>query len=187
VDSTRNRQTVSILFIDPDGAQQYLDDLRRWFTVAVAGTANEGAQLLAELRPALVIAELGLDDRDGVAICRAAKALHQSAAVLAIISIPEMAPDALNAGCDGILLKPFATNVLYALVGQWLRPHDAPVPLPQSWPDVARGTTVVWPSVRCPHCRKGNCVSFDAISERRLWYACLHCRRVWVGPRIDQR
>ena len=58
-------------------------------------------------------------DADG--IVRAAKGLHVPATVLVMTTEVNSVPTLLEAGCDAVLLKPFAPNLLYTRVGRLLR------------------------------------------------------------------
>jgi glutamate dehydrogenase/leucine dehydrogenase len=47
---------------------------------------------------------------------------------------------------------------------------------------VSDGTNVVFNDANCPSCDQAGIVGFDAASHRRMWYACLACSGVWMGP-----
>jgi len=95
--------------------------------------------------------------------------------VLATTSEPALVPEALKAGCDGVLMKPFAPNLLYTRVGRLLRMREQEL----------NGTNVVCHDAVCPSCGRGGGVGFDAASHRRMWYACLPCSHVWVARHLD--
>lgn len=180
-----------MLLVDPDG-DRYLPSLRARFEVSAVGSIEQAVRALRTFHPAVVVTELVLPDGDGVSICREAKAYGANPSVLATTSVPELVPDALIAGCDGVLLKPFAPNLLFTRLGRlsqlrskvqtqramwdrattaYLRKH------PQQ---LSSGTNIVWPDRDCPSCGHRGVVSFDAASYRRTWYACLPCRNVWL-------
>ena len=48
----------------------------------------------------------------------------------------------------------------------------------------ARGGTATLRSI-VDGSREGNAVSFEFSSYRRMWYACLACEHVWLGPRQE--
>jgi hypothetical protein len=113
--------------------------------------------------------------------------------VLATTSVPERVPEALIAGCDGVLLKPFALNLLFTRIGRLLRLRSkalseramwrrAPVAhLRERSHEMPWSTNIVCPDLDCPSCGRRSVVRFDAASHRRMWYACLPCRHVWLA------
>jgi DNA-binding response OmpR family regulator len=156
---------ASVLFVDPESAGLYLPALRTRFEVTVVSTESQALRALRTFQPTMVVTELALAEGDGVSICRQAKAFaRQPPAVLAMTSVPERVPDVLAAGCDGVLIKPFAPNLLFARIGRLLKQR-----------------AVIAEAGVCPTCGRGGVVSFDVISRDRSWYACVPCRRVWVG------
>jgi DNA-binding response OmpR family regulator len=101
----------------------------------------------------------------------------------------------LVAGCDGILLKPFAANLLYARIGRLLRTRAEQLQFRACRGDGASDvsprlealatTNRTWQDTACPSCRNGGAVSFEFSSHRRAWYACLWCKKVWLGKRQE--
>ena len=93
---------------------------------------------------------------------------------------------ALKAGCHAVLLRPFAPNLLAARLGRLSR--EIPT-TPNALRGLAAlqlvGTNRVWPDTQCPTCHAGGAVSFEFSSYRRMWYACLGCDHVWLGPRQE--
>ena len=186
-------ERVSILFVDPAGAELYLPSLRAQFEVTAVASAEQAIRALRAFQPAIVITELALADGDGALVCRQAKAFPVNApSVLATTAVPESVPEALLAGCDGVLLKPFAPNLLFGRIGLLLKQRAAlrtramwqrasTVRHPDSPPRPIEGTNIVWRDASCPSCGHGRVVSFDAAERRRLWYACMPCRNVWKG------
>ena len=185
---------VSILFVDP-GADVFLPVLRRRFEVTAVSSEAQAIRALKAFQPTLVITELTLPDGDGVSVCRQSKAGESGVTlVLATTSDPERVPAALKAGCDGVLMKPFPPNLLYARIGRLLRIRAKELKDRAMWQrakstfliDHARhamaGTNVVCHDAVCPACGQGDGVSFDAASHRRMWYACLPCGNVWMAP-----
>lgn len=170
-------ERASILFVDPGVAEQYLPSLRTHYEVSAATSADQAIRALRAFQPELVITELVLPDGgDGLSVCREAKALAMHPpSVLMLTPEPARAPDAIIAGCDGVLLKPFAPNLLYARMGRLLRERAAAVG------PVAGGTNVVCDAVSCPSCGRSGAVSFDAAGHGRAWYACTTCRNAWLA------
>jgi DNA-binding response OmpR family regulator len=60
---------------------------------------------------AIVLTELQLPDGDGVELCRVVKSVRRMAVVLVCTNDAARVPRALMAGCDSVLLKPFAPNL----------------------------------------------------------------------------
>ena len=185
---------VSILFVDP-GADSFLPFLRRRFEVTAVSSEAQAVRALKAFQPTLVITELALPDGDGVSVCRQSKAGESGVTlVLVTTSDPERVPAALKAGCDGVLMKPFAPNLLYSRIGRLLRMRAKDLQDCAMWQrarsalliehahHVTAGTNIVCRDAICPSCRQGGGVGFDAASHRRMWYACLPCGRVWMAP-----
>jgi DNA-binding response OmpR family regulator len=189
-------ETTSILFVDSYAAGLFVPSLRTHAEVTAVLSEDQAGRALSTIRPALVVTELELPEGDGVAVCRRAKALGPNPpSVLVTTARVDLVPDALAAGCDGVLLKPFVPNLLYARIGRLLRQRARALHEKMMWQRadsvfqiehsqaVTNGTNVVRPDTPCPSCGQGGAVSFDAAGYRRLWYACLSCRHVWLGPR----
>jgi DNA-binding NarL/FixJ family response regulator len=72
-----------------------------------ATTGREAVQLVAELRPALVLLDVQMPDLDGVAAAKAIRQAHPATAVVMLTSFAEDAQlyAALDAGVIGYLLK----------------------------------------------------------------------------------
>lgn len=149
---------------------------------------------LRVFQPTLVITELALSDGDGVSVCRRSKAFPVNPpAVLVTTSVAERVPDALLEGCDAILLKPFAPNLLHTRIGRLLRQRAKVVQHRALWQAAGtiyrtekshlapNGTNVVCKDASCPSCGQGGVINFDSAGLRRMWYACLPCRKVWLG------
>jgi DNA-binding response OmpR family regulator len=176
----------------------YLPQMRQDLCVTAVDTWEAAMAVLPRQSPALVITELDLPGGAGEEICRAAKSLAHPATVLVTTSLAERAPSALMAGCDAILLKPFAPNLLYARIGRLLRRSvelrlrgqqqsaKASYLLKQSTL-LSKGTNRTWPSTHCPYCQHLGVTSFDHASYRRDWYACLACGKVWMAKRQDDK
>ncbi len=179
---------TDVLFVDTDiAAAMYGPSLREKYRVHTAGTWETARQHLTRNPPALVITELALGGTSGVDVCRQAKALPVPSTVLVTTSDVSHVPDALEAGCDGVLLKPFAPNLLHARIGRLLRGRLTDLRL-HAHARVAPGSTGtnrLWPQTACPSCNHEGVTSFEFSSHRRSWYACLHCKQVWVGKRQE--
>jgi DNA-binding response OmpR family regulator len=152
------------------------------YEVEAVTTVEAATRAVSSLRDGLVLTEFDLPDGDGVDVCLAAKQASPAVVVLVSISDATRVPRVLNAGCDSVLLKPFAPNLLYARLGRLTRDLGARRASPLRG-GAAGGTNQQWPAVACPTCGVAGAVSFDATSLRRAWYACLACEHVWIGRR----
>ena len=171
---------TDLLLVDTDIATaMYGPSLREKYRVHSAATSEAALQMLTRTQPALVITELGLRNTCGVELCRHAKALPVPSTVLVTTSDATRVPEALEAGCDGVLLKPFAPNLLHARIGRLLRGRAAGAGRQPP------GTNRVWPQMACPNCNREGVTCFEFSSHRRSWYACLKCKQVWIGQRQE--
>jgi DNA-binding response OmpR family regulator len=188
-------ERTSILLVDPDAAETALPGLRGRYEVTSAASEEQAVRALRTFRPSLVVTELALADGDGVSVCRASKACDENPPlVLAMTAAPERVPEVLIAGCDGVLMKPFAPNLLYTRIALLLRQRSKALRERVFWErarsthlieqsrTLMAGTNVVCHDACCPSCEQTGIVNFDSAGLRRAWYACLPCGKVWLGP-----
>jgi len=119
------------------------------------------------------------------------------ATVLVTTTDVEKIPDAILAGCDAVLLKPFAPNLLFARVGRLVRSRSTELRyravrqrakshhLHERSDLLLAGTNQQWPNTHCPYCMHQGVTSFEFTSYRRAWYACLDCKKVWLAKRQE--
>ena len=179
---------TDVLLVDTEmAAAMYEPSLGEQYRVHTAVTWEAARQQLIRNPPVLVITEMALGGTSGGDVCRQAKALPVPSTVLVTTSDVSRVPDALEAGCDGVLLKPFAPNLLSARVGRLLRGRLADLRLHAQGRLVpgGSGTNRLWPETACPNCNHKGATSFEFSSHRRSWYACLRCKQVWVGRRQE--
>jgi len=178
-----------------DATDRFAPALRASFAVTVASTPAEATAFLARTPPALVVTRLAADDPAGLALCVKAKQCSTPVTVLVTTTDPATVPDALIAGCDGVLLEPFAPNLLYARIGRLMRERAANSKLyardssthPAHVPAyAARGTNRFWPGEVCTSCGVSGITSFEFSGRRRAWYACTRCRSVWLARRLEE-
>jgi DNA-binding response OmpR family regulator len=179
-----------LLVEDEVTAAVHAQVLRATYRVATTVNPDVATQYVAKGTPALVVLDLDTVG-DGKAICRAAKAAALPPTTLVIASHADAVPEVLAAGCDAVLLKPFAPNLLYSRVGRLLRDRANRLRARPRTSDGSNGseplatTHRVWPETSCPTCSRPGAVSFEFSSHRRAWYACLGCKGVWVGKRQE--
>jgi two-component system KDP operon response regulator KdpE len=90
-----------------------------------AGTGAEALEKLAEFKPDLVILDLGLPDMDGVDITRQIREVSSiPIIILSVRSSESNKIEALDAGADDYLTKPFSMGELLARVRVVLRRND---------------------------------------------------------------
>jgi DNA-binding response OmpR family regulator len=178
-------------------AAQYLSQLREQYRVTSASNAAGALHMLGRTAPSLVVTELDLSDGPAEEVCRRAKALNTPATVLVMTPQAERVPSALAAGCDAVLLKPFAPNLLYARLGRLLRARSIELRmrahrqqakaahLKEQVELLAAKTNREWPNTHCPYCQHRGVTSFEFTSHRRSWYACLSCNKVWIAHRQE--
>jgi DNA-binding response OmpR family regulator len=171
--------------------------LRGSYHVATTTSLDVARQFLRRQAPGLVITELDLAGGDGVEVCREAKRLTVPPPVLVTTVNTDRVPDALLAGCDGVLLKPFAPNLLFARIGRLVRARSEMLRargrnqglktahLADRSEALLGGTNRIWPNTHCPYCNHGGVTSFEFCSHRRAWFACLECKKVWIAKRLE--
>jgi DNA-binding response OmpR family regulator len=152
--------------------------LRSSYRVVVSSSVATARAFLGHNGWAVIVLDLDLSDGAAIDLCRAAKALPKPPSVLVTTAQVERVPDALEARCDGVLLKPFAPNLLVARIGRLIRARSAPT-------HTGDGTNRFWPTSACAHCDAQGVTSFEFASHRRSWYACLQCKNVWLGKRQE--
>ena len=179
LDQTR----VDLLLLDTETANANIAQvLRSTYSVATSSSVHVAREFLRRSRPAMIITELDLADGAGTDICRDAKALPDAPTVLVTTDSAERVPSMLQAGCDAVLLKPFAPNLLCSRVARLMR-ERAQRKVGVS--PALSGTNQFWADVHCPYCDHQGVTSFDFTSHRRAWYACVTCSRVWLGRRRE--
>jgi DNA-binding response OmpR family regulator len=185
-----------LLFVDTDPvtrrcAQADVGGFRSVITPTIDGARR----ILSQFAIAGMVTDAVLSDGSGIELCRSTKASSRATSVLIMTADPECAPDAIDAGCDGVLLKPFSPNLLFARLGRLLRARGpdvrqighhnrwqagSPTPRP-----LARTTNQYWSKDSCPHCQHLGVTGFEFSDHRRAWYACLACRKVWTARRHE--
>jgi len=150
-----------------------------------AHTTGEAVRLIETARPRVVAIDWDVPEIDAAHVCTVALKFPLTG-VLATMNRPDTAPPALKAGCHAILLKPFAPNLAVGRLGRLARELPAtPAAMRVAQAMHQCGTNRVWPDTNCPTCAEPSATSFEFHSYRRMWYACLACDAVWLGPRQE--
>ena len=151
--------------------------LRGSCRVVVSSTAFTARAFLKRSAVDVLVTDIDLPDSAAIDdLCREAKELQKPPAVLVMTEDVERVPNALEARCDGVLLKPFAPNLLVGRVARLIRGRTSPTP---------DGTNQFWPETACPFCDTQGVTTFEFTSHRRAWYACGNCKKVWIGKRQE--
>src|SRR4051794_3802295 len=92
------------------------DDLLR--VAGTAGTAREGFEAIADLRPALALLDLHLPDDDGLSLCLRTRTLPQAPHVVVYTAFPDsgLTVRALIAGADAVVAKATPARTLLAVL-----------------------------------------------------------------------
>lgn len=102
------------------------------YDVYTATDAGEAMEVLAKIRPSLILMDIQLPGLDGLALTRRLKS-DQATKDIVILAITAYAmkrdeEKALEAGCDGYVPKPVNTRTLPAVVAGHLKPRQAQRP-----------------------------------------------------------
>src|SRR6185436_10221207 len=92
------------------------------YSVTEAATANEGLIMASNHPPDLILLDLGLPDKDGIAVLAELRQWHTGPIViLSVQNKEEVIVKALDAGANDYLSKPFRTGELLARIRSALR------------------------------------------------------------------
>ena len=123
--STEQGQPVKILIVDDE--PQIIRVLRTAFStqgyaVRIAGNGIEGADIALEWKPDLVITDVSMPEMNGVELCRELRANSDvPIIVLSVRNNERMKIEALDAGADDYVTKPFSIQELQARIRAQLR------------------------------------------------------------------
>jgi DNA-binding response OmpR family regulator len=148
-------------------------------------TTGDAVATIERTRPRVVIVDWDCPAIDGEEVLGAAQRFAQTGILVSTANV-EHAPSAIKAGCHSLLLKPFAPNLAAGRIGRLCRDIGMSS-MSKRASTLAQDccTHRTWPSTACPRCQTSGATSFEYSSYRRMWYACLACDHVWLGPRQE--
>ena len=120
-----NKNLPKVLIVDDEKAiQRFLRNALSGgeFSLYEAGTGQEALAAATQLRPDLIILDLGLPDMDGIEVIRRLREWSQTPVI--VLSVREREGDkvsALDAGADDYVTKPFGIGELLARMRVALR------------------------------------------------------------------
>jgi len=124
-----DREPAKILIVDDE--PQITRVLRtalstQGYSLRIAGNGVHGLEAAHEWKPDLVITDLAMPEMDGVELCRELRAVSQvPIIVLSVRNQDRMKIEALDAGADDYVTKPFSIQELQARVRAQLRRSTA--------------------------------------------------------------
>lgn len=192
-----------LLVVDPS-ADGYVQVLGQAFRVVSTARSAAAFEHLTRVVPAAMVTDLDGLDGSPIDLIVRARTFSLPPAILVTTADPARVPDALVAGCDSVLLKPFAPNLIYSRLSRMLRlrqqtlrqqsavlgeranrNYAKSLHLHERGDLLSAGCMQEWPTTECPYCSHEGVTSFEYASHRRAWYACLACRKVWMAKRRD--
>ncbi|HKU40178.1 MAG TPA: ATP-binding protein, partial [Polyangiales bacterium] len=146
VPAGRAQPKVLVVDDEPVNAELMVDLLSHiGFEVRAASSGQEALRLDASFEPELVLMDLQMPGMDGFAATRALRARGSNAAIIAFTAsaLAESEPDALAAGADAFLRKPYREAELLTCIAQVLglpctaEEPSKPAPKPEETPALA--------------------------------------------------
>ena len=118
-DSRDTRRLILVVDDEPSVRAMVLASIRvhaMRYRVIEAGNANEAVSQAKANQPDLVLLDVALPDHDGFWVCRSLKTesdtSHIPVVMLTAMSLPSDREQALAAGADGYIVKPFSPRAL---------------------------------------------------------------------------
>jgi len=144
--STVNDGACLVLVVEPDASMAGLLVgclLDAGYQVSAVSTGGEALDRCATEDPSVVVAELCLSDIDGVDVCRRMPAWSRAAFIAVTADgADQRKVDALDAGADDYLTKPYSMPELLARIRVAIRHRDA-VAVPDPFGRIEVGSLVI--------------------------------------------
>lgn len=127
---TIDRQDVlPILFVEDTADTRFLVEYalqQEGLAVDTAQTADEGLTLARQNSYSLILLDIGLPDKDGVALCRDIRRYDQHTPIIFYSAFAELLDrdEATAAGAQGTLRKPEDTGRLGELIRSYIREKE---------------------------------------------------------------
>jgi DNA-binding response OmpR family regulator len=173
--------SAEVLLLDSDIVTATLAPmLRNSYRVALASSVVTARDYLRRRDVDLMVTDMHFPDGGALDLCREAKALPKPPLVLVTTDNVQQVPEALEVKCDGVLLKPFAPNLLVTRIARLIRGRSQ-----TTGQAASAGTNRFWQDTPCPNCETHGVTSFEFASHRQAWYACGGCKKVWLGKRQE--
>ena len=164
------------------------------YDVRIAGNGADGVALFHEWRPDIVITDLSMPEMSGVELCREIRTVAETPIIVLSVRNQEKAKiDALDAGADDYVTKPFSIQELQARLRAQLR-RSAYSALPQ--PEVLEVGDFVIDSAQHRVTVRGEHVHVTPKQFELLRYFAQHAEQVlthrtllnavWGGAAVDQ-
>ena len=172
-----------VLLLDLDAlAGSHLPVLREHYQVILGHSVVAAAEYLRRAPSTcdFIISDIRREAEATFGLFRTAKSLVPRPTILITTADAERVPDALISGADAVLLKPFPPNLLFSRLGRLKQQRDA---RKHSTTAASVDDAV---HIHCPHCNAAGAVTFDFVSYRRAWHACLACKKVWIAKCVDR-
>ncbi len=121
--------THTVLVVDDTKfMRKMLTDMLKQFGYKVVGEADNGRQAVQkfnELRPEIVMMDITMPEMDGIEAMREIRRIEPSAVVLicSAMSQQDLISDALKAGANGYVMKPFKPDKVHEVIRKNVVPH----------------------------------------------------------------
>lgn len=164
-------------------AARRVAELARQANVLSVPTISAADALLRMRRVDVVVAHHTCPDGTALDVCHMAARLQPSASVLVAGLETAHVPEAIAAGCDGILLNPINAEHLRSAVRRIVRARTQAAAVVRP-PEARRSRAIIeyCAEVACPRCATGGVYSFAPAGHDRTWCSCTTCRLVWTVP-----
>lgn len=171
-----------VLLLDPDAVGgSHLPILREHYHVILGPSVAAAAEYLRRAPSTcdLIISDIHREADATFDLFRTAKSLVARPTILVTTADAERVPEALISGADAVLLKPFPPNLLFSRLGRLKQQRAV------GKHSTTRASVEGAFHIHCPHCNAAGAVTFDFVSYRRAWHACLACKKAWIAKRVE--